>query len=175
MNSSKAKNTDNFDYTERHVDQMSMVVVKIEVKACGRFEKTMVDMLKSGLNGLMFPTCDGDILRADIETVLYRLEARLGFSYDVFSIEKVTRSLSPDCEDSKNVAHEFILYNGIGPVEPFDGLDRLATISFIPVQGIFVRNDNPDTHLFATPFFGDRIGWADVYNNTLEDKKGGEQ
>ena len=87
MNSSKAKNTDNFDYTERHVDQMSMVVVKIEGKACGRFEKTMVDMLKSGLNGLMFPTCDGDILRADIETVLNRLEARLGFSYDVFSIE----------------------------------------------------------------------------------------
>ena len=160
------------DYAERYIDQFSMVAVKIERKACGRFEKPMVDMLKSGLNGLMFPTCDGDILRADIETVLYRLEARLGFSCDVFSIEKVTRSLSPGCEDSKNVAHEFILYNGIGPVEPFNGLDRLATISFIPVQGIFVREEIVDTHMFATPFFGDRIGWADVYNNTLAEKGG---
>lgn len=171
MNTGKAK-AETADYAERYIDQFSMVVVKIERKACGRFEKPMVDMLKSGLNGLMFPTCDGDILRADIETVLYRLEARLGFSCDLFSIEKVTRSLSPGCEDSKNVAHEFILYNGIGPVEPFNGLDRLATISFIPVQGIFVRNDNPGTHLFATPFFGDRIGWADVYNNTLAEKEG---
>ena len=174
MNTGKAK-TEIADYAERYIDQFSMVVVKIDRKTETRFEEQVVNMLNSALNGLMFPTCDGDILRADIETVLYRLEARLGFSYDVFSIEKVTRSLSPDCEDSKNVAHEFILYNGIGPVEPFNGLDRLATISFIPVQGIFVRNDNPDTHLFATPFFGDRIGWADVYNNTLEDKKGGEQ
>ena len=174
MNTGKAK-TEIADYAERYIDQFSMVVVKIDRKTETRFEEQVVNMLNSALNGLMFPTCDGDILRADIETVLYRLEARLGFSYDVFSIEKVTRSLSPDCEDSKNVAHEFILYNGIGPVEPFNGLDRLATISFIPVQGIFVRNDNPDTHLFATPFFGDRIGWADVYNNTLEGKKGGEE
>ena len=83
--------------------------------------------------------------------------------------------MSPGCEDSKNVAHEFILYNGVAPVASFDDLDRLATISFIPVQGIFLRNDNPDMHLFATPFFGDRIGWADVYNSTLEYKKGGEQ
>lgn len=174
MNTGKAK-TEIADYAERYIDQFSMVVVKIDRKTETRFEEQVVNMLNSALNGLMFPTCDGDILRADIETVLYRLEARLGFSYDVFSIEKVTRSLSPDCEDSKNVAHEFILYNGVGPVAPFNCLDRLATIRFIPVQGIFVRNDNPDTHLFATPFFGDRIGWADVYNNTLEDEKGGEQ
>ncbi len=175
MNNGKAKNTDNFDYTERHIYEMSMVVVKTDRKTETLFEEQVVNMLNSALNGLMFPTCDGDILRADIETVLYRLEARFGFSCDLFSIEKVTRSMSPGCEDSKNVAHEFILYNGVAPVASFDDLDRLATISFIPVQGIFLRNDNPDMHLFATPFFGDRIGWADVYNSTLEYKKGGEQ
>lgn len=152
-----------------------MVVVKTDRKAETRFEEQVVEMLNSALNGLMFPTCDGDILRADIETVLYRLEARLSYSCDYFAIQKLTRNMSPGCEDSKNVAHEFILYNGIGPVAPFNCLDRLATIRFIPVQGIFLRNDNPDTHLFATPFFGDRIGWADYYNSTLEDKKGGEQ
>ena len=171
MNNGKAKNTDNFDYTERHIDEMSMVVVKTDRKTETRFEEQVVNMLNSALNGLMFPTCDGDRLRADIETVLYRLEARLSHSGNYSAIEKLTRTMSPGCEDSKNVAHEFILYNNIA----FDEIGRFATISFIPVRGIFVRNDNPDTHLFATPFFGDRIGWADVYNSTLEDKKGGEQ
>lgn len=169
----KAKN-ETSDYAERYIDQFSMVVVKTDRKTETRFEEQVVNMLNSALNGLMFPTCDGDRLRADIETVLYRLEARLSYSCDYFAIEKLTRSMSPGCEDSKNVAHEFILYNGVGPVAPFNCLDRLATISFIPVQGIFVRNDNPDMHLFATPFFGDRIGWADVYNNTLAEK-GGEE
>ena len=168
----KAK-TEIADYAERYIDQFSMVVVKTDRKTETRFEEQVVNMLKSALNGLMFPTYDGDILRADIETVLYRLEARLSHSCDYFAIEKLTRSMSPGCEDSKNVAHEFILYNNID--HPFDEIGRFATNSFIPVQGIFVRNDNPDTHLFATPFFGDRIGWADVYNNTLEGKKGGEE
>lgn len=171
MNTGKAK-TEIADYAERYIDQFSMVVVKTDRKTETRFEEQVVNMLNSALNGLMFPTCDGDRLRADIETVLYRLEARLSYSCDYFAIKKLTRSMSPGCEDSKNVAHEFILYNGIGPVAPFNCLDRLATIRFIPVQGIFLRNDNPDTHLFATPFFGDRIGWADVYNNTLAEKGG---
>lgn len=173
MNTDKAK-TEISDYAERYIDQFSMVVVKTDRKAETRFEEQVVKMLNSALHGLMFPTCDGHILRADIETVLYRLEARLSYSCDYFAIEKLTRNMSPDCEDSKNVAHEFILYNGIGPVAPFNCLDRLATIRFIPVQGIFVRNDNPDMHLFATPLFCDRIGWADVYNNTLAEK-GGEE
>lgn len=174
MNTGKAK-TEIADYAERYIDQFSMVVVKVDRKADSRFEKHVVDMLNSAINGLMFPTCDGDILRTNIATVLYRLEARLSYSFDYFAIEKLTRSMSPGCEGSKNVAHEFILYNNMVFDEPFDEIGRLATISFIPVQGIFVRNDNPDIHLFATPFFGDRIGWADVYNNTLEDKKGGEK
>ena len=174
MNTGKAK-TEISDYAERYIDQFSMVVVKTDRKTETRFEEQVVNMLKSALNGLMFPTCDGHILRADIETVLYRLEARLSYSCDYFAIEKLTRSMSPGCEDSKNVAHEFILYNGIGPVAPFNCLDRLATIRFIPVQGIFVREEIVDTHMFATPFSGDRIGWAYLYNNTLEDKKGGEQ
>lgn len=169
----KAKN-ETSDYAERYIDQFSMVVVKTDRKTETRFEEHVVNMLNSALNGLMFPTCDGHILRADIETVLYRLEARLSHSCGYFAIEKLTRNMSPGCEDSKNVAHEFILYNNIDIDHPFDEIGRLATISFIPVQGIFVRNDNPDTHLFATPFFGDRIGWADVYNNTLEEEKGGE-
>lgn len=174
MNNGKAKNTDNFDYTERHIDEMSMVVVKTDRKTETRFEEQVVNMLNSALNGLMFPTCDGDILRADIETVLYRLEARLSHSGNYSAIEKLTRTMSPGYEDSKNVAHEFILYNNIAFDDPFDEIGRFATISFIPVQGIFLRNDNPDMHLFATPFFGDRIGWADVYNNTLAEK-GGEE
>ena len=173
MNTGKAK-TEIADYAERYIDQLSMVVVKTDRKTETRFEEQVVNMLNSALHGLMFPTCDGDILRADIETVLYRLEARLSYSCDYFAIEKLTRSMSPGCEDSKNVAHEFILYNGVGPVAPFNCLDRLATISFIPVQGIFVRNEADEPHMFAVPLFGDRIGWADVYNNTLAEK-GGER
>lgn len=173
MNTGKAK-TEIADYAERYIDQFSMVVVKTDRKTETRFEEQVVNMLNSAFHGLMFPTCDGDILRADIETVLYRLEARLSYSCDYFAIEKLTRSMSPGCEDSKNVAHEFILYNGVGPVAPFNCLDRLATISFIPVQGIFVRNEADEPHMFAVPLFGDRIGWADVYNNTLAEK-GGEQ
>ena len=169
----KAK-TEIADYAERYIDQFSMVAVKIDRKTETRFEEQVVNMLNSALNGLMFPTCDGDILRADIETVLYRLEARLSYSCDYFAIEKLTRNLSPDCEDSKNVAHEFILYNNIGISHPFDEIGRFATISFIPVQGIFVREEIVDTHMFATPFFDDRIGWAYLYNNTLAEK-GGEQ
>lgn len=169
----KAKN-ETSDYAERYIDQFSMVVVKTDRKTETRFEEQVVNMLNSALHGLMFPTCDGDILRADIETVLCRLEARLSHSGNYSAIEKLTRTMSPGYEDSKNMAHEFILYNNIAFDDPFDEIGRFATISFIPVRGIFVRNDNPDTHLFATPFFGDRIGWADVYNNTLAEK-GGEE
>ena len=77
----KAKN-ETYDYAERYIDQFSMVVVKTDRKAETRFEEQVVEMLNSALNGLMFPTCDGDVLRADIETVLYRLEARLSYSCD---------------------------------------------------------------------------------------------
>lgn len=169
----KAK-TEIADYAERYIDQFSMVVVKTDRKTETRFEEQVVNMLNSAFHGLMFPTCDRDILKADIETVLFRLEARLSPGYDYFAIEKLTRTMSPGCEDSKNVAHEFILYNNIDISLPFDEIGRFATISFIPVQGIFVREEIVDTHMFATPFFGDRIGWADVYNNTLAEK-GGEQ
>lgn len=171
MNTGKAK-TEIADYAGRYIDQFSMVVVKTDRKAETRFEEQVVNMLNSALNGLMFPTCDGDILRADIETVLYRLEARLSYSCDYFAIEKLTRSMSPGCEDSKNVAHEFILYNNMDCNDPFDEISRFATISFIPVQGIFVREEIVDTHMFATPFFGDRIGWAYLYNNTLAEEGG---
>ena len=173
MSNGKAKH-ETSDYAERYIDQFSMVVVKVWRKADTRFEKHVTDMLKSAFDGLMFPSCDGDVLRADIETVLYRLEARLGYSTEYLAIEKLTRSMSPGYEDSKNVAHEFVLYNNIDPDEPFDEIGRLATISFIPVQGVFVREDNPDLHMFATPFFGDRNGWADAYNNTLAEE-GGER
>lgn len=167
----KAKN-EPADYAERYIDQFSMVVVKTDRKAETRFEEHVMNMLNSAINGLMFPTCDGHILRADIETVLYRLEAKLSHSCDYFAIEKLTRTMSPGYEDSKNVAHEFILYNNIDIDHPFDEIGRFATINFIPVQGIFLRNDNPDTHLFATPFYGNSIGWADKYNNTLEEEGG---
>lgn len=167
----KAK-TEIADYAERYIDQFSMVVVKTDREAETRFEEQVVKMLNSALLGLVFPTYDRDILKADIETVLFRLEAKLSHSCDYFAIHKLTRNMSPDCKDSKNVAHEFILYNNMECNVPLDEIGRFATISFIPVQGIFVRNDNPETHLFATPFFGDRIGWADVYNNTLTEKGG---
>ena len=170
---SKAKNEIS-DYAERYIDQFSMVVVKVWRKADTRLERHVTDMLKSAFDGLMYPSCDGHILRADIETVLYRIAAILGYQTEYLAIEKLTRSMSPGCEDSKNVAHEFVLYNNIDPDEPYDEIGRLATISFIPVQGVFVREDNPDLHMFATPFFGDRIGWADAYNNTLAEK-GGER
>ena len=162
------------DYAERYIDQFSMVVVKVERDADTRFERHVTDMLKSAFDGLMFPSCDGRILRADIASVLYKLEARLGCSTENLAIEKLTRSMSPGYEDSKNVAHEFIIYNNMDYDEPFDEIGRLATISFIPVQGVFVREDNPDLHMFAAPFFDNRNGWADEYNNTLAEK-GGER
>lgn len=170
-NENKAKN-ETSDYAERYIDQFSMVVVKVEREADTRFERHVTDMLKSAFDGLMFPSCDGLILRADIASVLYRLEARLGCSTENLAIEKLTRSMSPGYEDSKNVAHEFIIYNNIDFDKPFDEIGRLATISFIPVQGVFVREDNSDQHMFATTFFGDRINWADEYNNTLAEKGG---
>lgn len=167
----KAK-TEMADYAERYIDQFSMVVVKTDRKTETRFEEQVVNMLNSAFHGLMFPTCDGDILRADIETVLFRLEAKLSHSCDYFAIHKLTRNLSPGCKDSKNVAHEFILYNNMECNAPLDEIGRFATISFIPVQGIFVRSEADEPHMFATPLFGDRIGWADVYNNTLAEKGG---
>lgn len=169
----KAK-TETSDYAERYIDQFSMVVVKTDRKAETRFEEQVVEMLNSALHGLVFPTYDRDILKADIETVLFRLEARLSYSCDYFAIQKLTRNMSPDCKDSKNVAHEFILYNNMDCNDPFDEIGRFATISFIPVQGIFVREEIVDTHMFATPFFGDRMGWAYLYNNTLAEE-GGEE
>lgn len=167
----KAKN-ETSDYAERYIDQFSMVVVKTDRKADTRFEKHVVDMLNSAFNGLMFPSCNGALLRANIETALYRLEARLSTSTDYFAIEKLTRNLSPGCKDSKNVAHEFILYNNIDIDEPLDDIGRLATISFIPVQGVFVLEDKKEPYMYASPFFGDRIGWADEYNNIMEEEGG---
>lgn len=161
------------DYAERYIDQFSMVLVKVEKKAGTLFEKQVVNILGCGFNGLVYPTCDGDILRADLEKVLYRLEAKLS-PYKGLALKKLTSNLSPDCEDSKNVAHVIKVYNNKGCDHPYDEIGRLATIVFMPVQGIFVRYENPAAHLFAAPFYGNSIGWADKYNNILEEK-GGEK
>lgn len=166
----KAKNTDNFDYTERHIDEMSIVLVNTTPAPENRFQRQVCEVLYSALHGLVFRTDDFELLKRNVMTALQRIDKtcpRKNRRMSTFYSELGTDSLG---------RLRYVNTLDIGEiVESKDVFIRACVVKFMPIQGLLYKTEEGEPYLFASPLSSDRIMWADYYNSTLEDKKGGEQ
>lgn len=170
MNNGKAKNTDNFDYTERHIDELSIVLVNTTPAPENRFQRQVCEVLYGALHGLVFHTDDFELLKRNVMTALQRIDKvcpRKNRRMSTFYSELGTDSLG---------RLRYVNTLEIGEiVESKDVFIRACVVKFMPIQGLLYKTEEGEPYLFASPLSSDRIMWADYYNNTLEDKKGGEQ
>lgn len=154
------------------VYDMSVVVVDCNMPR-SRFQLQAINMLNDGLNGLAYRTEDVDILRTDIVEVLKRIEKLC--EHDGYHLVTRTFLCTKLCAKDAQNAFKISLAEsfGKGPDDPYSVSfydDVFADISFIPVQGVFVRSEAQPPHMFAARF--DNSGREDVYNKTLAEEGG---
>lgn len=154
------------------VYDMSVVVVNCKLPR-SRFQLQAINILNDSLDGLAYRTEDVDILRTDIVEVLKRIEKLCG--HDGYHLVARTSLCSNLCAKDAQNAFEISLAEsfGKGPDDPYSVSlydDVFAEISFIPVQGVFVRSEAQPPHMFAARF--DNSGREDVYNKTLAEEGG---
>lgn len=167
------KTTTTVNGKELCIHESTMVVVST-MMPFNNFQRQALNMLDLGLHGLVCHTEDVDILKQDIVRVLTCLDKQYPRTGYRLSFRQMERDMSGTGTMTKNTSYELRLADSRVTEQQFQGSDVFAVVSFIPIQGFFVRSEADEPHMFAAPLFGDRIGWADVYNNTLAEK-GGER
>lgn len=155
------------------IHESTIMVVKSFLPR-NRFQKQAVNMLDLGLQGLVCHTGDVDRLKQDIVRVLTCLDRQYPRNGYHLSFRQKMRDMSDTGVATKNIAYEIRLADSRVTEQHFQESDVFAAVSFIPIQGVFVRSEADESHMFAAPNWSDRLGWADVYNEILA-KEGGKQ
>ena len=136
MNNGKAKNTDNFDYTERHIDEMSIVLVNTTPAPENRFQRQVCEVLYGALHGLVFHTDDFELLKRNVMTALQRIDKvcpRKNRRMSTFYSELGTDSLG---------RLRYVNTLEIGEiVESKDVFIRTCVVKFMPIQGLLYKTE----------------------------------
>lgn len=154
-------------YTERHIDEMSIVLVNTTPAPENRFQRQVCEVLYSALHGLVFRTDDFELLKRNVMKVLQHI--------DKVCPRKGRRMSTLYSELGTNLLGRLRRVNNldIGEiVEPKGIYVRVCVVKFMPIQGLFYKTEGGEPYLFASPLSSDRIMWADYYNNILEEKGG---
>lgn len=155
------------------IHEYTMVVVSI-IMPYNKFQMQAIKMLDLGLQGLVCHTGDVDRLKQDIVRVLACLDKKYPRKGYRMSFRQKIRYMSGTDVARKNLEYEVSLADSRVTESSFQERDVFAVVRFIPIQGVFVRSEAGEPHMFAAPNWGDRLGWANVYNEILA-KEGGKQ
>lgn len=156
-------------YTERHIDQLSIVVVHKTQTPVNNFQKRVCDVLYGALHGLVFPSDDFQQLKRNVLTVLQHIDKvcprkgrRISTVYSELGTDIMGRLMRANNLDIGEI------------VKSKDIFERVCVIEFMPIQGSLLKNEVGEPNLFAYPLSSDRIIFADYYNNIVE-QEGGEK
>lgn len=155
------------------IHESTMVVVS-NMMIYNKFQLQAVKMLDHGLQGLVCHTEDVDRLKQDIVRVLTCLDKQYPRKGYHLTFRQKMRDMSDTGAATKNLEYEISLADSRVTEQHFQERDVFAVVRFIPIQGVFVRSEADEPHMFAAPNWSDRLGWATVYNEILA-KEGGEQ
>lgn len=155
------------------IHESTIMVVKSFLPR-NRFQKQAVNMLDLGLQGLVCHTGDVDRLKQDIVRVLTCLDRQYPRKDYHLTFRQTMRDISDEGATTQNIVYEIRLADSRVTAQHFYENDVFAVVTFVPIQGVFVRSEADEPHMFAAPNWSNRLGWANVYNEILA-KEGGKQ